>query len=116
MVHDVTDHGHDLRCRPVSPAAAGGIYTRTRQATYCQPRTSSELASVKVALRPRKMRRDRAFLLHSILAEPKWVPVETPFAVCGNGVLETGEECDDGKRKDGDGCSSTCQVRNISLL
>lgn len=29
-------------------------------------------------------------------------------AVCGNGILEEGEECDDGNVQDGDGCSSTC--------
>jgi len=29
--------------------------------------------------------------------------------VCGNGILESGEECDDGNTKNGDGCSSACQ-------
>ncbi len=29
--------------------------------------------------------------------------------VCGNGILESGEECDDGNTADNDGCSSTCQ-------
>lgn len=28
--------------------------------------------------------------------------------VCGNGVLETGEICDDGNTADGDGCQSSC--------
>jgi cysteine-rich repeat protein len=32
----------------------------------------------------------------------------TPSAVCGNGTLDPGEECDDGNTKDGDGCSSIC--------
>ncbi len=31
---------------------------------------------------------------------------ETP--VCGNRVLENGEECEDGNTNDGDGCSGTC--------
>jgi cysteine-rich repeat protein len=30
--------------------------------------------------------------------------------VCGNGVVETGETCDDGNTVSGDGCSATCQV------
>ncbi len=32
-----------------------------------------------------------------------------PGPVCGNGVVETGEQCDDGNTKSGDGCSATCQ-------
>jgi len=30
-------------------------------------------------------------------------------AVCGNGAIETGEDCDDGNTAGGDGCSETCQ-------
>ncbi len=30
-------------------------------------------------------------------------------AVCGNGNIETGEQCDDSNLTNGDGCSSTCQ-------
>ncbi len=30
--------------------------------------------------------------------------------VCGNGVIETGEGCDDGNTNSGDGCSATCQI------
>ncbi|HWB77415.1 MAG TPA: hypothetical protein VG755_20755 [Nannocystaceae bacterium] len=29
-------------------------------------------------------------------------------AVCGNGMLEDGEECDDSNMRDGDGCSAAC--------
>ncbi|MGB2264914.1 MAG: DUF4215 domain-containing protein, partial [Glaciecola sp.] len=31
-----------------------------------------------------------------------------PYAVCGNGVVEPGEICDDGNTAAGDGCSSLC--------
>jgi cysteine-rich repeat protein len=32
-----------------------------------------------------------------------------PF-ICGNGVVEPGEQCDDGNTDDGDGCSASCQT------
>ena len=38
----------------------------------------------------------------------KCIPPET--AICGNGKVETGEECDDGNVKDGDGCSKACKL------
>jgi fibro-slime domain-containing protein len=31
-------------------------------------------------------------------------------AVCGDGIIETGETCDDGNSVPGDGCSGTCQI------
>lgn len=33
-----------------------------------------------------------------------------PAPICGNGVVEPGESCDDGNTFDGDCCSATCQV------
>lgn len=33
---------------------------------------------------------------------------------CGNGILEPGEECDDGNTVDGDGCSATCELECIA--
>lgn len=34
--------------------------------------------------------------------------IEAPF--CGDGVVDDGEECDDGNPEDGDGCSSFCEI------
>src|SRR5205823_1172487 len=34
-------------------------------------------------------------------------------SVCGNGLLEASEQCDDGNRADGDCCSSACQFEAI---
>ena len=34
----------------------------------------------------------------------------SPPVVCGNGIIQSGETCDDGNLSNGDGCSSTCQV------
>ena len=33
-------------------------------------------------------------------------------AVCGNNIIEQGEQCDDGDTINGDGCSSSCQVES----
>jgi cysteine-rich repeat protein len=30
--------------------------------------------------------------------------------ICGNGILESGESCDDDNTANGDGCSSICQI------
>lgn len=46
----------------------------------------------------------------------------TPAPVCGNGIREAGEQCDDGNTTNLDGCSSTCQfeqnqrVTSLALL
>lgn len=38
------------------------------------------------------------------------IPVKAVVPVCGNGILEAGEECDDGNLINGDGCSSSCTI------
>ncbi|MCX6819605.1 MAG: polysaccharide deacetylase family protein, partial [Candidatus Aenigmarchaeota archaeon] len=35
----------------------------------------------------------------------------SPRPICTNGILETGEECDDGNLIDGDGCDTDCKLR-----
>jgi cysteine-rich repeat protein len=37
-------------------------------------------------------------------------PNDNEDAECGNGTLEQGEQCDDGDTRDGDGCSSACEI------
>ncbi|MFH1726041.1 MAG: LamG-like jellyroll fold domain-containing protein [Elusimicrobiota bacterium] len=34
------------------------------------------------------------------------------YVPCGDGVIDAGEECDDGDRADGDGCSAACAVED----
>jgi cysteine-rich repeat protein len=36
--------------------------------------------------------------------------------MCGNGVVDPGEECDDGNTNDGDCCSSTCQFEPMGSM
>ncbi len=38
------------------------------------------------------------------------VPDDVPGQDCGNGILDSGEECDDGNRAVDDGCSAACTV------
>ena len=33
-------------------------------------------------------------------------------SLCGNGIIDPGEECDDGNQINGDGCSGMCKVEN----
>ncbi|MBO4350159.1 MAG: DUF4215 domain-containing protein, partial [Proteobacteria bacterium] len=46
--------------------------------------------------------------------EPKPEPEPDTKPKCGNGKVETGEECDDGNTDDGDGCSSDCHNEGCS--
>ncbi len=38
----------------------------------------------------------------------------TPKPVCGNSKIEVGEECDDGNKDNGDGCSSDCKKEIVA--
>jgi cysteine-rich repeat protein len=40
-------------------------------------------------------------------------PPDAPPAVCGDGVIDIGEECDDGNVAYNDGCSGTCHVEHL---
>ncbi|MEP6675522.1 MAG: DUF4215 domain-containing protein [Ferruginibacter sp.] len=37
-------------------------------------------------------------------------------SVCGNGIVESGEECDDANTGNGDGCSSVCKFENTAAI
>jgi len=43
-------------------------------------------------------------------SEPMPDPASVPAPVCGNGVVNTGEQCDDSNLNNNDGCSSACLV------
>ncbi len=44
-----------------------------------------------------------------VLSDTGFLP-SAPTLTCGNNVLDSGEECDDGNRFDGDGCFSNCSL------
>ena len=39
----------------------------------------------------------------------------TYSTLCGNGILEAGEECDDGNTVNGDGCENDCTTSSVAL-
>lgn len=43
----------------------------------------------------------------------KIVPQGATGPVCGNGIVEAGEQCDDGNTLSGDGCDANCQAENV---
>lgn len=47
-------------------------------------------------------------ILASLLALSTCDMGQTQPAICGDGVVDVSEQCDDGNRDDGDGCNSTC--------
>ncbi|KAK9814590.1 hypothetical protein WJX72_008328 [[Myrmecia] bisecta] len=49
---------------------------------------------------------------HLIATQPPRWEVVRGMAVCGDGVLEGLEQCDDGNTQDGDGCSSSCKIED----
>lgn len=47
-------------------------------------------------------------LIETVVAMLQQRPLVAAASVCGNGVLESSEECDDSNRRSGDGCSESC--------
>ncbi|MDD5710973.1 MAG: DUF4215 domain-containing protein [Candidatus Colwellbacteria bacterium] len=48
------------------------------------------------------------------IAEQTYYCVAFNVPLCGDGIQEGEEQCDDGNVNDGDGCSATCQLEQIS--
>lgn len=42
--------------------------------------------------------------------------LEIPEPVCGNSIVEQGEQCDDGNNQNGDGCSVQCTNKPIEII
>lgn len=53
-----------------------------------------------------------AMILALLFLHGSLVTSNEAVAVCGDSVLESGEECDDGNLADGDGCSSACIIEH----
>ena len=57
---------------------------------------------------------NRALSVAEVKELYNYVPSVPAPIVCGNGIVESGEECDDGNKVNGDGCSSSCQIETIN--
>ena len=42
-------------------------------------------------------------------------PLSDREPICGNTLIEEGEQCDDGNRRNGDGCDADCQQRQATV-
>jgi len=75
------------------PAAVAGVYSI--------PLTISDVVATAVTATAYNG------IAESARSNAKYYPVPV---VCGNGIRQTGEACDDGNRTAGDGCSATCTI------
>lgn len=51
-----------------------------------------------------------------VIAKKSESPVSCQPEACGNAILETAEDCDDGNNLDGDGCNAACQLESATAL
>ena len=74
--------------------------------TYLPPATSTGPAQLTCTIS------SGTIDIHSISSP---VSNSIPISLCGNGIPETPEACDDGNNDSGDGCSPTCQTEDITV-
>jgi cysteine-rich repeat protein len=51
-----------------------------------------------------------ALVSTQVTAQEQCGGAEQPECICGDGVLDIGEQCDDGNLVNGDGCSALCEI------
>lgn len=49
----------------------------------------------------------------SMIIDFEWIPKQVEEPTCPNGVVDTGEECDDGNNVDSDACSNQCTLNPV---
>jgi len=59
---------------------------------------------------------ETALAVPALAPYPPTCATPPPPPVCGDGVVELIEECDDGGTSGGDGCSATCELEDASAL
>jgi cysteine-rich repeat protein len=105
---------------PPAPTAtavpsATGTATRTPTRTQTAIPTSTPIPGATALSTATVTRTPNATSSPTAASTQMRTPTVTPMADpgCGNGILEAGEQCDDGNRVDGDGCRSDCTYELI---
>jgi len=79
----------------------------------------ADVAVIGKALKKGKIPKTGPLQLRILLGNSSGQYFEVPSSgggTCGNGVLETGEQCDDGNLKGRDGCSKSCTIELGKLV
>ena len=99
---DSCDRGSTTDC-------LGSSRSSTPPTTIPPTPSSSERSTIIATVPPSQTSSTRNVPTISVPGVPDVTePLVAAASVCGNGVLENKEECDDTNRRDNDGCSSTC--------
>ncbi len=74
----------------------------------CDPKTFAPKEVMWIRHTPQGIAADDLITAHEI--EPGTCGFGGTNVTCGDGIVDAGEECDDGNLANGDGCSATCEV------
>ena len=96
---------------PTNTATKTPTQTPTATATFTPTNTPT----------PTPTNTPTATAMNTPTATPSSTPSQTPTStpvfntpgVCGNGIVDPGEQCDDGNTTSGDCCSATCQAEDL---
>ena len=114
----VSGDGCDAKCKVEPPPAAAG--TLVISEVMVDPRVVPDVNGEWIEVyNPTKVPIDMTgWSITSFLADGNPAGSALIKASCGNGFVEASENCDDGNKTSGDGCSEVCQVEGqcTSLL
>jgi cysteine-rich repeat protein len=94
---------------PTPTVAAISTPTATATGTPTATPTTTETSTVTPTYTPTPAPTSTSTATPTRTDTPTVTPT-TSSPVCGNGIVETGEQCDDGNTVDGDCCSAACQA------
>jgi trimeric autotransporter adhesin len=101
------------RVRVVSLPTVAGTETPTRAPTPTRTPTFTRAPTSTRAPLPTRTLTPTNTVTWTPTVPATATPTGTPNPACGDGMLEPGEQCDDGNTVDGDGCSANCSYELI---